>query len=443
VEVCSLRVLLVYVHVMLQYYVCIEEVFLSVVVTVAVLFCHWLQVLEVHTDSINVHFIDYGNKDTVQVKVTQRADSEFFSIAPLAEKFVIAGLSPAIGVSWTHAEYDLLEKNLLNTEFVGEVISDGVTGFPPLVHLMNVDFVLPAVLPSLTSRWPSLPTAQQFALDKSYTVFVTHYESILNFWVQDLCKQDPLDRFHADLASSVEAGKSHCLESKQCWPGTLCVARYKGSDQFFRAVIREVDCQGSYVVTFVDYGDSAVVNVNDLWPIEERFLSLPVQVLRCCATGQSAHLGCDKLRSAFLSGCPINIRIGAVSSIHYLVEIDFTNRSAFGQPVVQLPSPVGSAGLPATSLSTLSVPRYGETSLAEGVWHRVCISSVEPDGSFYCQLLADTNSLNTLMLELSSVRPLPVNGAVVDGMACVVRNPADGFIYRARVCTCTSLVNIL
>jgi len=374
---------------------------------------------------MHVHFIDYGNKETVQVRTAERADSEFFSIPPLAERFVIAGFFPANGVSWTTAEYDLLQKKLLNAEFQVEIVGDNVTGFPPLIHLLNVDFVSRSVLPPLISRWPSLQAAQQFALAKRYTVFVTHYESLLNFWVQDSFEQATLDRFHAALASSVEGGKSRCLDPKQCWPGTLCVARYKGSDQFYRAVVREIDWQALYGVTFIDYGDSATVNISDLWPIEERFLTLPIQALRCCVTGQSVHIESDKLRSAFSVGCPVDICISAVSSVHHLVEIE-VNRAAAGQQVPLL-CPVRNDALPAVS-------RYVESGLAEGVWHSVCVSSVETDGSFYCQLLADASKLNTLMVELSSVRLLPLNGALLDGMACVVRNPADGCIYRAHVC---------
>lgn len=399
-----------------------------------------MQVLEVQTDKLNVHFIDYGNKETIPVKMAERADPEFFSLPPLAERFVVAGLFPGNGISWTPAEYDVLQKQLLNAQFQVEVIGNSVTGFPHLVKLLNVDFAFQAVVPSLVSRWPSVQPAQQFAVGKSYTVFLTHFESPLNFWVQDSCQQKSLDQFHAALASSVEAGKSRCLEPKRCLAGTLCVARYKGSDQFYRAVLNETDWSGSCGVTFIDYGDSATVNTNDLFPIDERFLQLPVQAARCCVTGQSARVGFDKLRSAFAVGCPICININALSSVHCLVEIDFDSRSAVGQPVVSLPSPVLSAGSPNVSLPASAVPKYVESSLVEGVWHSVCVSSVEPDGSFYCQLLADAISLNTLMLELSSMRLLPVNGAVVDGMACVVRNPADGRIYRAHVHVCICLL---
>jgi len=392
----------------------------------------------VHADKLQVHFIDYGNKETIQVKTAERAEAEFFSIPPLAERFVIAGLFPSNGVLWSPTEHDLLEKKLLNVQFEAEVVGDSVTGFPPLVHLLNVDFVAPAVVPSLISHWPSLPASQQFAVGKRYMVFITHYESVLNFWVQDSCEQATLDRFHTAIASSVEFGKSRCLEPKNCLPGTLCIARYKGSDQFYRAVVQEVGWQGSYVVTFIDYGDSATVNICDLWPIDAQFLKLPIHAMRCCSTGQFAHSGFDKLRSSIDVGCPIYIRISGVSSAHHLVEID-CNKSSVGQPVVLLPSPVGNAGLPASPLSAISVPRYVESSLAEGVWHSVCVSSVEPDGSFYCQLLADAVSLNALMLELSSMRLLPINGAVVDGMASVIRNPADGQIYRAHVCIVSGL----
>jgi len=390
--------------------------------------------MEIFSDRLHVHFIDYGNKDSVSLAVTERADPDFFSIPPLAEKFVVAGLFPANGVSWTPVEYELLEKKLLNAEFEGEILCGGVTGFPPLIRLLNVDFVGQVSQP-LMSRWPSLKAAQQFSVGKRYTVFMTHYESVLNFWVQNLCEQQTLDSFHAAMAKAIDHGRSRCLEPKQCWPGTVCVARYKGSDQFFRAVVHDVDWQGSCGVTFIDYGDSASVNIKDLWPIDEQFLTLPVQALRCCATGQSVCLGSDKLHNAFTNGCTIYIHVSAVLPVHHLVDIDFDDPSAVGQPIVQLPTGqrVGSVSLQAVSFQAPPIPKYVERSLADGVWHSVCISSVEPDGSFYCQLLADAVSLNQLMLELSSIRLWPVSGAVVDGMACVVRNPADRHVYRAHV----------
>jgi len=321
---------------------------------------------------------------------------------------------------------------LLNAESEGEVLCEGVTGFPPLIRLLNVDFVS-QVSPPLSS-WPSLRAAQQFSVDKRYTVFVTHYESVLNFWVQDMYEQQTLDRFHAEIARAVDYGRARCLEPKQCWPGTVCVARYKGSDQFFRAVVRDVDWQGLYGVTFVDYGDSDSLNIKDLWPIDEQFLTLPLQALRCCASGQSVRLGCDKLRKAFADGCTIYIHISAVLSVHHLVDIDLDNPLAIGQPIVQLPSSqrAGNISFPAIS-QALSIPKYVERSLAEGVWHSVCISSIEPDGSFYFQRLAEAVSLNQLMLELSSTRLWPISGAVINGMACVVRSPADGQVYRAHV----------
>ena len=383
--------------------------------------------LEVLAGRLNVHFLDYGNKATIRYETTEQADSQFFQIPPLAQKFVVAGVFPANGVSWTTDELNELQNNLLNAEFEGRVMCTGITGFPPLVRLLNFGSL--TTFPSLSARWPSVPAAQQFSIGRSYTVFVTHFESVLSFFVQDSFAQDTLDRFHAALSNSVLNGTARCLDPSQCNPGVLCVARYKGSDQLYRAVVNDADWQGMYRVTFVDYGDSAVVKIADLWPIEERFLSLPIQALRCCATGQHARVSSEKLRSAFAAGCTTCIHISGVSSGFHLIVIDFESMSAISQPVVSLPSPVGTTGSRPDS-----VPRYVESSLAEGIWHGVCISSVEADGSFYVQLMSDSVSLNAMMAELASRRLQPIYGAVFDGMACVVRSSSDGCIYRAHVC---------
>ena len=80
----------------------------------------------------------------------------------------------------------------------------------------------------------------------------------------------------------------------------------------------------------------------------------------------------------------------------------------------------------------VKMAKYLESSLAPDVWHSVSLSIVEPDGSFYCHRQDDVVRLDGLMLELASMQLVPVSGAVVDGMACVVRS-TDNRIYRAHV----------
>jgi hypothetical protein len=142
------------------------------------------QVLEILTGRLYVQFIDYGNKETVSLNKVLIANSDLFTLPPLAELFIIAGLTPRNGVSWTTSEQEIIHCNLVNAEFEAEVVACGTVGFPCAIRLTNASF-LPPLLPFSTVCWPLIKSSTELDAGKVYTVYVTHCESMLDFWVQD------------------------------------------------------------------------------------------------------------------------------------------------------------------------------------------------------------------------------------------------------------------
>lgn len=387
--------------------------------TVTVYILHvFFQVRQILTGRLQVHFIDYGNNEVVNVNKVIIASPELFTIPPLAELFLVAGLTPRNGVSWTNSEQQVIHENLLNAEFNAVCVANGAVGFPSAIQLLDASF-LPQLLPVSTVCSPVIELTDGFEIGRVYTVYFTHCESMLDFYIQDSCIQETLDRFHEAIFKSVQGGKAARLSESACRPGTVCVARYRGSDQFYRAVLKEVSWHSACHVTYVDYGDSASVELTDLWPLAAEFCQLPLQAVHCSVTGSSCTINPSEFRRLYATGQTVPVCIRGKTKLQYLIEIATGSKVSPG------------------SIQAAQMPKYVSSQLNCTGWHDVCISHVEDDGSFYVQLLANAQHLNEMMMALSRRSYTPVQAirsSIVNGMATVVRDPTDNCLYRSEVC---------
>ena len=366
--------------------------------------------MKVLADELCVCFIDYGNVETVSKSKTAMADVDLFNIPPQAERFVVCGPRPANQISWSHSEFQKLNNYFVGKTFQVIVLASGTIGFPATIQVENNE-LCPAteLATSSVAAWPDMPPVRHFEAGKCYTVFVTHIESVLDFWIQEAFVQDDLDCFHESIFDCiVHSGRVQNIDKNALRVGMLCIARYHSSDQFLSAVIQSVNGrQRTCVVTFVDYRDSATVMPAELWPIGVEFLSLPVQVTRCCVMNYNAPMSCAGFRAN--TAGPICVLVRSTTLLFHLVEV-----------ISELPSDPGTSFDVITPnievvrvAAAAAVPRYGiPPSLSESIWHDIIISHVEEDGTFFCQLLDMAPELNSLMLELAASRPTSIKSAL-------------------------------
>ena len=65
----------------------------------------------------------------------------------------------------------------------------------------------------------------------------------------------------------------------------------------------------------------------------------------------------------------------------------------------------------------------------------VCISHVEDNGMFYCQMLVHAAKLDELMYQINHTTLVQMKGILFDDTPCLVRSPLDKSIYRSQVLT--------
>lgn len=92
-----------------------------------------------------------------------------------------------------------------------------------------------------------------------------------------------LDTIMENIAATYENnGKTMQVSEIQC--GTCCIAQYSEDLKWYRVVIKSVE-ENSATVEFVDYGNTESVDFTKIKVIQEKFLKLPMQAVRCKLLG--------------------------------------------------------------------------------------------------------------------------------------------------------------
>lgn len=85
------------------------------------------------------------------------------------------------------------------------------------------------------------------------------------------------------------------------------------------------------------------------------------------------------------------------------------------------------------SASMRPKPKYQPLEFDTSQRQNVCISHVDDDGTFHCQLLNNAEAINSLMMMINYSPVIPLKSVPFESMPCIVRSPYDRILYRAKV----------
>lgn len=151
-------------------------------------------------DSCLVHFIDFGNVQTIRIANMIQPLPQLRDIPGQAQKFFIEDVLPRNGLRFSDNEIEYLMQNLLNQEFNAKVVCDGTTGFPSTIRL-EADLgplknQMQYKLPPMTQ----IAKQDQLLVDRNYEVKVTNVESKLDCYVQLLSMAPFVDKINAEVS---------------------------------------------------------------------------------------------------------------------------------------------------------------------------------------------------------------------------------------------------
>ena len=431
-------------------------------------------VTTVQRSDAEVYFVDYGNRELVPFSRIKPLNPEFAKLPAQAIPCSLAEIAPSgRGAEWSDEATEIIfelvngkslvaqikgHTNLSKKPFSTGGESDEILEVSLIDSLTVIEVELisrklavhvspaPSPTPARTavfeeagsSKKTSL-TFQKFSTGQICEASVSHIESPSSFWTQMPTADDDLADFNDRLASYYTSDTADCLRSVSSI-GSICCAKYSEDQSWYRGVIKSTSSDG-VEVCFVDYGNSEVITPSDVKVLGAEFQALPVQAIECklhnClplpgaetwsddAIGVFSHLVLDK---------DLSIKfVGRVDNV-WEVEVCYEGEDVTTQLLhTGLVAPIESEIT--ENAPEVTVPIVIPTvELQSGHTYPVYIAFNDAPNKFYCQLVSDSDKLESLMAEIADfyngnhLEPLIEVGAY-----CVAQYSGNSAWYRAKI----------
>ena len=432
----------------------------------------WYRSTIIHSDGeeFKVHFVDWGNSESVSSKGIRLLKQEFLDLPLQAVHCQLSGASP-VGENWSDESItcfsSLVEDKALTAEFLN--LSSGIWN----VRLFTQDNEVATVMakqdaavtssvqsaalqnsPKATQNLPvssdqnlleapsnslagEISTVPELELKEgeSYEVYLSHLTTTpTEFYCQLAGNSTSLD----ELMAAVSDYYSSNSPPPSLVEGALCVAQYSGNNAWYRARITSVsevegELDGLYV-HFIDYGNCETVAPHQVCSLHCSLARLASQAF-CCSLSEdtSLHVSSERMEQ-FLSldnnQC-YHIIVTHRLDDRYVVKLTNFEGTSLNDIILssdeaESPTLLNSFATPSSSFPSLSYPPA--TSLD------VYLSHIDSPLSFYCQPLELAAKLDGMMSQLGDIimmSPPPSLSAVITGLPCLAQFSEDQEWYRA------------
>lgn len=396
------------------------------------------EISKVEDDKVSVYFVDYGNTETVDKSAVKAANANYMSLEVQGVKCSLSGV---VSEDWSSGAIEKFEELVMDKELLADVVyfSGGVC----LVKLTeNGEDVAQQLSSSglckLSSTTVTKPSENPYPqmpqeVGKDITAYVSWIENPHSFWIQPEEKAETLENLVGELQEHYAAGGNRMDNVKS---GDTVVAKFSEDEAWYRAYVENIQ-DSNTTVRFVDYGNTDKVSKSELFKVAENFLQFPAQALRCNLSGVKP----------LQSGWSADTKDIMQSLVPEAVKVKFESKNPDGTWVVSLSAgdvdvaeeliqaAVARREVSSTSTASEVTSQFPQqTPLQEGSTHQVFVSHVNSPASFYCQLVQNSEKLDTLLGEIEEQAEMfdPVN-FLSEGMACMAKYSADEAWYRSVI----------
>lgn len=396
------------------------------------------EISKVEDDKVSVYFVDYGNTETVDKSAVKAANANYMSLEVQGVKCSLSGV---VSEDWSSEAIEKFEELVMDKELLADVVyfSGGVC----LVKLTeNGEDVAQQLSSSglckLSSTTVTKPSENPYPqmpqeVGKDITAYVSWIENPHSFWIQPEEKAETLENLVGELQEHYAAGGDRMNNVKS---GDTVVAKFSEDEAWYRAYVENIQ-DSNTTVRFVDYGNTDKVSKSELFKVAENFLQVPAQALRCNLSGVKP----------LQSGWSADTKDIMQSLVPEAVKVKFESKNPDGTWVVSLSAgdvdvaeeliqaAVARREVSSTSTASEVTSQFPQqTPLQEGSTHQVFVSHVNSPASFYCQLVQNSEKLDTLLGEIEEQAEMfdPVN-SLSEGMACMAKYSADEAWYRSVI----------
>ena len=276
------------------------------------------EILEVKQNrKVLINFVDYGNKEEVEVTELKQLTQEYCSLPAQAVKCSLHNVKPA-SATWQESDVEKFRELTEDRSLVGQVMNRSNDGCY-VIDLNDTDPKAQQNIPekmiadgnarpaagnstsrrsssasqrsSTHERTPVSDAATPVELlspvvtnNQTSNVIISYVSDKIKFWVQLEEHRHELDSMMEEIEKTYECLKMSDQPIDNPEVGKACIAPFSEDGGWYRAVIKSV--HGRQVkVKYVDYGNSEILNVSKVKKINPQFTELPAQALPCTMKG--------------------------------------------------------------------------------------------------------------------------------------------------------------
>ncbi|XP_078069702.1 tudor domain-containing protein 15 [Mustelus asterias] len=259
-------------------------------------------------EEVTILFVDYGMQQKIALKNLCAINPEFLQLEGQAFRCTLNSIIQSVNYDpsvWDKISCNTFKQFIDNSLISGECLKCTIfamalmdrKGLCNVVDLhtpfMNVcqlllDMGLATCVESPCSFSPSVQlytpyySAHGIKVGSEETVYVTHVSNLSKFYCQLDKNTLILDtlKTEVDIVSKQMQGQRLDLDKT-----SMCLARYFEDGQWYRAIARSVYSPEHFKVFFIDYGNTEIVDKNDVVPIPEDakdLILIPMQAVKCC-----------------------------------------------------------------------------------------------------------------------------------------------------------------
>lgn len=272
---------------------------------------------------IRVIFIDYGNVELKDVGDLYELPSDFNKLSPQAKQFSLYGVDPTLIVGMEHNLEKLLENLICGKTFLFELVSSSPNSIPQVIlkergstsrvsvnekinsivqqysvdsqlHKCagnsdgNLDESSNSVVSKISDhqqRMASEVLPDVLPSSKSFDVFICHFVDPSLFWVWFI---DTARSLFSQLSTMLSAAYEDSSYTEFIpFAGELIAAKFT-DETWYRASVDVVNTDSTVFVTFIDFGNSETVLIQDTRRITESLASFPKLATKCSLYGAAS-----------------------------------------------------------------------------------------------------------------------------------------------------------
>ncbi|XP_060822618.1 maternal protein tudor-like isoform X2 [Bombus pascuorum] len=232
-------------------------------------------------NNATVQFIDYGNIETVQFDKIKTIQPEFLKLPKQAIHCKLFGAKDDFDSKKIKAFENLVINRTVEAEFINE--KDGMYSVSlkrmadneQTEILINKEFCedTEQTKENIT-EWNTISYAPGTKKD----VVITWFTNPNNFYCQILDNENEFKSMMNEIQRIYVTKKpiSYTLQV-----GSPVVAIFSDDGAFYRAEIIELNKLNGHHIQYIDFGNSAIVDPQNIYPVEKELMRLPKQAVQC------------------------------------------------------------------------------------------------------------------------------------------------------------------